>query len=606
MTFQRALGTKLSPKPVSMPCNMPKKPKQRRRSTPWLLCCQMQPWGLAHTQWPPSWVTLQIQLDIPQTTHQQSNNKDEDELDFSEVHGQLTVIVKDISNATLDSLNLLKADSEFVAPMMVPHIFWHTSTSPPDSLPVQFDCLLDIGSHLVIFHEQLVNDLNLCCHKLQKPIISKLAIQPDGPKVLEFHNFVKLKLYDYSGAYITKTVHTVISPTLCAPVLLGLPFLKHNSIVIDVDCCTTIDKKNNFDLLHPSPPPTKKSIKPKLWFNYKVHKSVLALCSALLTEMKNTLSTKWKENCYQAQQLQKLDIVGAVCKCLEELTAQDQLKCMGSEVFSKYKPAFELIPHVNDLPTNVYCQIQLKDAMRSIATWSYSSPWKYCEAWQMLLQHHEDTGWICPSNSSSASPSFLVPKSDTTVLPHWVNDYHVLSSNTVLDLYPLPCVNDILTDCAKGHIWSHLDMTNSFFQTWVHPDDVHLTAVTTPFGLYKWTAMPQGLKNVPLIHQHWVNAALCPFIGKICHIYIDNIVIWSNTVHEHVKHIDIVMKALIAAWLFCNPKKCAFFLMEMDFLSHHISTCGIELNTLKIQKILDWPVPTSSTEVQAFLGLVQW
>lgn len=225
MTFQRALGTKLSPKPVSMPCNMPKKPKQRRRSTPWLLCCQMQPWGLAHTQWPPSWVTLQIQLDIPQTTHQQSNNKDEDELDFSEVHGQLTVIVKDISNATLDSLNLLKADSEFVAPMMVPHIFWHTSTSPPDSLPVQFDCLLDIGSHLVIFHEQLVNDLNLCCHKLQKPIISKLAIQPDGPKVLEFHNFVKLKLYDYSGAYITKTVHTVISPTLCAPVLLGLPFL---------------------------------------------------------------------------------------------------------------------------------------------------------------------------------------------------------------------------------------------------------------------------------------------------------------------------------------------------------------------------------------------
>ena len=66
------------------------------------------------------------------------------------------------------------------------------------------------------------------------------------------------------------------------------------------------------------------------------------------------------------------------------------------------------------------------------------------------------------------------------------------------------------------------------------------------------------------------------------------------------------MKALIAAWLFCNPKKCAFFLMEMDFLSHHISTCGIKLNMSKIQKILDWPVLTSSTEVQAFLGLVWW
>ena len=90
-------------------------------------------------------------------------------------------------------------------------------------------------------------------------------------------------------------------------------------------------------------------------------------------------------------------------------------------------------------------------------------------------------------------------------------------------------------------------MTNLFFQTRVHPDDVHLTAVTTPFGLYEWTAMPQGLKNAPPIHQCRMNAALRPFIGKICHIYIDDIVIWSNTVREHVKHINIVMKALIAA-----------------------------------------------------------
>ena len=224
----------------------------------------------------------------------------------------------------------------------------------------------------------------------------------------------------------------------------------------------------------------------------------------------------------------------------------------------------------------------------------------------MLLQHHEDMGQICPSNSSSASPSFLVPKSDAAVLPHWVNDYCVLNSNTVLDSYPLPHVDDILADCTKGHIWSHLDMTNSFFQTQVHPDDVHLTAVTTPFGPYEWTAMPQGLKNAPPIHQHRMNATLCPFIGKICHIYIDDIVIWSNTVHKHVKHIGIMMKALIAVRLFCNPKKCAFFLTEMDFLGHHISTHGIKPNTSKIQKILDWPVPTSSTEVQAFLGLIRY
>ena len=229
---------------------------------------------------------------------------------------------------------------------------------------------------------------------------------------------------------------------------------------------------------------------------------------------------------------------------------------MGLEIFNKYKCVFEPIPHVDELPTDVYCQIQLKDTTKSITTRTYSSPQKYWEAWRNLLKHHEDARWIQPSNSSLALPSFLIPKMDSTVLPCWVNDYRVLNSNMVLDSYPQPHVDDILADCAKGHIWSHLDMTNSFFHTRVHPDDIHLTAVTTPFGLYEWMVMPQGLKNAPRIHQHRMNATLHPLIGKICHIYIDNIVIWLNTIAEHIKHIDMVMKALIASHLFCNPKKC--------------------------------------------------
>jgi hypothetical protein len=75
----------------------------------------------------------------------------------------------------------------------------------------------------------------------------------------------------------------------------------------------------------------------------------------------------------------------------------------------------------------------------------------------------------------------------------------VLNANTVIDAYPLPQVNDILADCGKGKIWSILDMTNSFFQTRMHPDDVHLTAVTTPLGLYEWLVMPIGLQNAPAI-----------------------------------------------------------------------------------------------------------
>jgi hypothetical protein len=97
---------------------------------------------------------------------------------------------------------------------------------------------------------------------------------------------------------------------------------------------------------------------------------------------------------------------------------------------------------------------------------------------------------------------------------------------------------------AKGKIWSKMDMTNSFFQTCVHPDDIHLTAVTTPLGLYEWLAMPMGPHNSPAIHQRCMTAALWELLGKICHIYLDDIVIWSNDVVEHTKHIALVMAAL--------------------------------------------------------------
>ena len=68
-------------------------------------------------------------------------------------------------------------------------------------------------------------------------------------------------------------------------------------------------------------------------------------------------------------------------------------------------------------------------------------------------------------------------------------------------------------------------MTNSFFQMCMHPDHIHLTAVNTPLGLYEWLVMPMGLENTPAIHQQCITSTLRHLISKICHIYLDNIVI---------------------------------------------------------------------------------
>jgi len=73
-------------------------------------------------------------------------------------------------------------------------------------------------------------------------------------------------------------------------------------------------------------------------------------------------------------------------------------------------------------------------------------------------------GFIQPSSSCFALPSFVVPKSDPTALPCWVCDYWQLNENTVPDKYQMPIVEEILADCGKGKIWCTIDMTDSFYQ----------------------------------------------------------------------------------------------------------------------------------------------
>jgi len=78
----------------------------------------------------------------------------------------------------------------------------------------------------------------------------------------------------------------------------------------------------------------------------------------------------------------------------------------------------------------------------------------------------------------------------------------------VTDSFPIPIIHDILADCACGVIYASLDMTNSFFQMRMYDEDIPLTTVNTPWGLYEWVVMPMGIKNALAIQQCRVTAAL--------------------------------------------------------------------------------------------------
>ncbi len=143
------------------------------------------------------------------------------------------------------------------------------------------------------------------------------------------------------------------------------------------------------------------------------------------------------------------------------------------------------------------------------------------------------------------------------------------------DRYPLHRIDDILADAGTRKIWSKLDMTDSFFHTKMHPDSIPLTAVNTPFGLYEWTVMPQGMKNSPSVHQCRVNEALHKYIRKFCHI--------SQSLKEHQEHVRLIMDTLKKDRLYCNSRKSEFFKYSIRFLGHRISLNGIKPDNSKVK-----------------------
>ena len=149
-------------------------------------------------------------------------------------------------------------------------------------------------------------------------------------------------------------------------------------------------------------------------------------------------------------------------------------------------------------------------------------------------------------------------------------------------------------------------MANDFFQTRVCPDQLPLTAIRTPLGLYEWTVMPMGCKNAPATHQRCMENALRLLIGKIYHVYLDDIIIQFDSIEQHQKNLRLVLSALQKAGLICSPKITQLFCTRRSFLGHIKSQKGIEPDPSKFEKISAWPKPDNASKMRSFLGLVRY
>lgn len=100
--------------------------------------------------------------------------------------------------------------------------------------------------------------------------------------------------------------------------------------------------------------------------------------------------------------------------------------------------------------------------------------------------------------------------------------------------------------------------------------------------------------------------ALCEYIGEFCHTYLDDIVIWSNSIEEHIEHLRKIFEAMCKVNLYCNLYKTFLFGKSIDFLGHVITANGINADPRKCEKVLQSPTPTTASNVHGFIGLMRY
>ena len=214
-------------------------------------------------------------------------------------------------------------------------------------------------------------------------------------------------------------------------------------------------------------------------------------------------------------------------------------------------------------------------------------------------------GVIEPSESPWAAPVVLVRKKDGTL--RYCIDYRRLNQVTVKDSYPLPNMQDCLDSLDGARYFSSIDLCSGYWQVQLSEDAKNKTSFYgAGGGFWRFSVMPFGLCNAPATFERLMERVLNQLQWQICLCYLDDILIFGQTVAQHLERLRKVFQRLREAKLKLKPKKCHFFQKEVTFLGHIVNAEGVGTESSKVQKITESPAPQNLTEVRSVLGLFSY
>jgi len=150
--------------------------------------------------------------------------------------------------------------------------------------------------------------------------------------------------------------------------------------------------------------------------------------------------------------------------------------------------------------------------------------------------------------------------------------------------------------------YTKLDIKDAYHNVRIKEGDEWKTTFTTKYGTYEYLVMPFGLTNAPAAFQRWITRTLQSYIDICCIVYLDDVLIYSDSLEQHQKDVAAIIRAIRKQGMKLKPSKCEFHQRETEYLGFIINNEGVKVDPIKTAAIWDWKPPTNKKGIQEFMG----
>lgn len=283
----------------------------------------------------------------------------------------------------------------------------------------------------------------------------------------------------------------------------------------------------------------------------------------------------------------------------------EEEKAIISKLIYEYRDLFHLEDNQLSFTNQIKHKIRTTDEI-PIYNKSYRYPEVHKKEVESQIQKMLAQNIIRPSISPWSSPIWVVPKKlDASGKKKWriVIDYRKLNFKTIGDAYPIPNIIDLLDKLGRCLYFTTLDLQSGFHQIEMDPEDISKTAFNCAgLGHFEFLRMPFGLKNAPSTFERCMENVLRGL--KNCAVYMDDIIVFSTSLQEHILALKEVFERLRSANFKLQLDKSEFLKKEVNYLGHTVTPDGVKPNPDKVIAIQKFPLPQNTKQLKGFLGLL--